>query len=136
MIWTLQGAANYVRSGNAPRVFIKLLNAIRRVFNFDEERRNRVARYVEITRDYKAGVPVATIEAKYKCSRQTINRYRTLAGLPKRDKGFDDDKRSAVIAMYKAGKPLVEIQTRLGVSQSYISTVATQEGINRRPRKK
>lgn len=132
MTFTLSVAAEYLRTSKAPRAFFTFVKQITRVFTFYQERANRLVRFVEIVRAYKQGMPVRQIEEKYGCSRGTVLRYARSADLPKRPKCFDPKIRSATIALYKEGKTLAEIQARLGVSQSYISRTATEEGINRR----
>lgn len=132
MAFTLAVAAEYLRTSKAPRAFFAFVKQVKRIFTFHHERANRLVRYVEIVRDYKRGSLVQDIEGKYGCSRQTILRYARAADLPKRPKHFDPKIRSATIALYKQGKPIAEIQARLGVSQAYISKTATEEGINRR----
>lgn len=132
MKFTLAAAADYLRTSKAPRAFFDFLRQVKRVFTFTHERANRLVRYVKIVRAYQQGQPVRDIEDEYGCSRNTVMRYARSAELPKRPKGFDPKIRAATIAMYKQGKPLAEIQARLGVSQAYISKTATEEGINRR----
>lgn len=131
MTYPLQIAADYIRTGKVPRGFFAFIRQVRRIFTFTQERANRLIRYIEITRAYKAGKPVREIEAKYGCSRQTVLRYARLAGLPKRPKG-DVDRKAAIIAMYQQQKPIAEIAARLGVSQALVSKTATEAGINRR----
>jgi uncharacterized protein YerC len=129
---TLQSAADYVRTARAPKPLLAIIAAFRRVFTFTQERANRLSRFVIIANAYRRGQPVRDIEAKYGCSRNTVLRYARLAGLPKRDRGFEPGIRDAVIALYAQGKPIAQIQAQLGVSQAYISKTATEEGINRR----
>lgn len=133
---TLQSAADYVRTARAPKAFLAIIQAFRRVFTFTHERANRLSRFVAVANAYRRGQPVRDIEAKYGCSRGTVLRYARLAGMPKRDRGFEPGIRDAVIALYLDGKPIAQIQAQLGVSQAYISKTATEEGINRRIFKK
>lgn len=133
---TLRDAANYIRTSKATRPLLAIIQSFRRVFTFTQERSNRLVRFITITNAYRRGQPIRDIEAKYGCSRQTVLRYARLAELPKRERGFDPNIRSAVIALYLDGKPIAQIQAQLGVSQAYISKTATEEGINRRVFKK
>lgn len=132
MQFTLAIAAEYLRTSRAPRRFFGFVAQVKRVIMFPYERANRLVRYVEIVRAYKRGALVQDIVGKYGCSRNTVLRYARAADLPKRPKNFDPKIRSAVVALYKEGKPIAEIQARIGVSQAYISKTATEEGINRR----
>lgn len=133
---TLKSAAEYVRTSRAPKGFLAFIQTIKRIITFTQERANRLTRYLAIVRAYRRGAPVKAIEEQYGCSRQTVLRYARLAGLAKRDKGFEPGIRRAVIALYKQGKPIAQIQAQLGVSQAYVSKTATEEGINRREFKK
>ncbi len=128
---TLKNAAEYILTSKAPTGLLSILRRIRSVFSFTQERANRLARFVKIVRAYKAGQLVLDIEAEYGCSRHTVLRYARLAGLPKRQKGFDPDVRESVIAAYKAKKPIAEIAEKYKVSMAYVSKTATEEGINR-----
>jgi transposase-like protein len=134
--FTIQSAADFWRTSRAPKAFTRFLRAARRIFTFVYERANRLRRCVEIIDLYAKGVPVRDIVDRYGCSNHTVNRYARAAGLPKRPKHFPEKIRLAAIAMYKDGKPIAEIQARLGVSQAYVSNLATEEGINRRKFKK
>lgn len=133
---TLQHAAHFVRTSRAPSGLLSILRRFRNIFTFAQERANRLARFVRVVRAYRLGKPVRDIESEYGCSRGTVLRYARMAGLPTRPKHFDPAIRKAVIALYQQDKPIAEIQTRLGVSQAYISKTATEEGINRRNFKK
>jgi hypothetical protein len=130
--FTLSIAAEYLRTSKAPRPFFTFVAQIKRIFTFTQERANRLVRYVEIMRAYKRGALVQDIVGKYGCSKSTVLRYARIADLPKRPRHFDPKIRAATIALYRQGKPIAEIQARLGVSQAYISKTATEEGINRR----
>lgn len=129
---TLKNAASFVRTSRAPVALLSILQRLRSVFCFAQERANRLKRFVVIVTAYKRGRLVRDIESEYGCSRQTVLRYARLAGCSKRPKGFDPEIRRATISLYKQGKPIAEIQARLGVSQAYVSKTATEEGINRR----
>lgn len=129
---TLKDAASFLRTGRTVPGLRTFMALIRRIFTFTQERANRLTRFLVIVKAYKRGMPVRDIEEQYGCSKQTVLRYARLAGLPRRDRGFDPTVRRAVIAAYKLGKPIAEIQARFGVSQAYISKTATEEGINRR----
>lgn len=109
----------------------RLFGAIKRVFNFAEERTNRGARFFRVLAAYKNGQPVDSIARQYECSRSTIHRYTRIAGLAKRPKQKKASKED-VIAAYKTGRPIIDIGRELGISVSRVSAIATKAGINRK----
>lgn len=129
---TLQTAADFVRTSRGPELLLKILRRFRSIFDFTQERQNRLSRYVKITRAYSRGKPVSDIEAEYGCSKHTVLRYARMAGLPRRQRGFDPEIRKGVIALYQQKRPVAEIAARMGVSEAYVSKTATEEKINRR----
>lgn len=131
MRFTLEDAARYWLNSRPSRAFQIFVAQIKRIFTFTEERANRLQRFPKVVDDYRSGLPVAEIEAKYGCSRGTVLRYARLAGLNKRPKG-DADRRRAIIAMYETGAPIARIAAQMDVSQALVSKIATEEGINRR----
>lgn len=139
---TVQSAADYVRTSKASSALTSVLSLIRRVFTFTQERSNRLARYIQITRAYRGGQAVKGIEDKYGCSRGTILRYARMADLPKRPKHLPKDIRAAVIADYKRDNPVLPVVTIAelhDVSPAYVSKIAREEGISRyapRPKRK
>jgi uncharacterized protein YerC len=136
----LSDAASYIRTSKAPKAFLDFIGAIKRIFTFAQERANRPARFVAVTRAYQNGEPLKKIEDRFGCSRQTINRYARMSELPVRPKHFPADIRAAVIHDYKNSKlQVVQIAERNGVSPAYVSKIAREEGISRyepRPKKK
>lgn len=131
MKFTLQDAARYWLNSRPSRAFQAFVAQIKRIFTFTEERANRLQRFPKVVDDYRNGLPVADIEAKYGCSRGTVLRYARLAGLDKRPKG-DAERRRGIIALYETGAPIARIAAEMGVSQALVSKIATEEGINRR----
>lgn len=85
---TLKQAADYMRKGRSPAAFATLLLALKKTFDFSAERRNRIKRFVEITRAYQRGESAERIADRYNCEKTTVLRYARLAGLPKRPKAF------------------------------------------------
>jgi hypothetical protein len=132
MIFTLKDAAEHWRSSRAPKAFPAFIAQVKRILTFTQERANRLRRFGEVTSAYRDGVPVADIESKYGCSKNTVLRYARLAEIEKRPKCFDPRIRKAVILLYKSGNPIAQISAQLGVSQAYVSKTATEEGLNRR----
>ena len=136
---TLRDAAEYVRTSRAsraPSLFLRLILTIKHIYNFTQERANRLVRYVVVTRAYKAGKPVREIQAKYGCSLNTINRYARLAELPKRPKHFPEEIKKDVIADYKKGLRVAEIARLHDVSPAYVSRTAREMGISRYRKRK
>lgn len=131
MRFTLEDAARYWATSRPSKAFLAFVAQVRRIFTFTQERANRLNRFPKVVDDYRDGMPVADIEAKYGCSRGTVLRYARLAGLEKRPKR-DDDQRRGIVAMYEQGKPVAEIAARMGCSIGLVSKTATEQGINRR----
>lgn len=135
----LQDAARYVRKDSAPVELRSLIASIKRIFHFPQERANRLARYVVITRAYAKGEDVNRIASRFGCSRGTVLRYARMAGLPTRPKHFGAAVRRAVIRDYKVKMPVAEIARLHEVSPAYVSKIAREEGISRygpRPKKR
>lgn len=136
----LSDAASYIRTSTAPKAFLDFIGSIKRIFSFAQERANRPARFVAVTRAYQNGEPVRKIEERFGCSRQTINRYARMSELPTRPKHFPDDIRRAVIRDYKNKcLSVIQIAELNSVSPAYVSKVAREEGISRyepRPKRK
>lgn len=136
----LVDAANYIRTLKAPAGLLAFVGTIKRIFTFTQERANRLARYIAITRAYKGGQPVKDIHQKYGCSPQTVLRYARLADLPKRAKHLPEEIRKAVLADYKNNElSVIQIAGLHDVSPAYVSKIAREEGISRyapRPKKK
>lgn len=137
MTFTLRDAAEFLRTRKAPAGFRALLRRVKRVLTFRAERENRAPRFLRIVAAYKdPNRSVADIAAEFECSRSTVLRYARLAGLPKRPRGFDDQIRSTVIAMYRDKTPIADIAAKCGVSQAYVSKLATEVDINRKADKR
>lgn len=134
----LQDAANYIK-GSARRDLPALVISIKRILKFEEERANRLARYIVITRAYQKGEEVNRIADRFGCRRGTVLRYARLAGLPTRPKHFPAKVRRAVIRDYKRKVPVAQIARLHEVSAAYVSKIAREEGISRydpRPKRK
>jgi len=134
----LQDAARYV-TGKRTEPLPALVASIKRILKFPQERANRLARYVIITRAYQKGESVEQISARFGCSRGTVLRYARMAGLPTRPKHFPADVRRAVIRDYKAKMPVADIARLHEVSPAYVSKIAREQGISRyvpRPKKR
>lgn len=130
----LADAANYIRNRRAPRSLPALVASIKRILKFPEERANRLARYIVVTRAYMAGEDVARIAERYGCSRHTVLRYARMAGLPVRPKHFPAEIKRAVLADYRRGLPVMDIARLHDVSQGFVSNAASEAGINRHKR--
>lgn len=133
MIITLRDAAEYW-AGKKSVTVRKILSSMDSIFTFDKERANRIKRFLTIVREYHYGVPLTKIMKDHGCSKGTIIRYAKMAGLPARGqnlKKMSREKRKALIALYKQGKPVAEIAAALGISSALVSRTATEEQINR-----
>ena len=125
----LKDAANYIKRRNAP--LPALVVSIKRVLKFPQERANRLARYIIITRAYAKGEDVARIADRFGCSRHTVQRYARLAGLPTRPKHFPHAVRAAVLRDYRRKLPVAAIARLHDVSEAYVSKIAREAGISR-----
>lgn len=133
---TLNDAAEYVKNGRRTSLFMRFLALVKRIFNWEVERSNRLNRFIEITRSYKRGEPVEAIAKRYGCNRSNVLRYARMAELDKRPKGVSDETRKAVLADYKLGLPIGDIAKLHGVSIAYVSHTANKNGIGRNPHRK
>lgn len=134
---TLHDAAEYVKNNKRSSLLMtRFLALVKRIFNWEVERSNRLNRFIEITRSYKRGERVEDIAKRYGCDRGNVLRYARMAGLDKRPKGLPVETREAVLADYRLGLPIADIAKLHGVSISYVSTVATKAGIGRHPMRK
>lgn len=136
MSLTLKNAAEYVRTSKAPKAFYAIIQSVKRVFTFNYERSNRLARFIQVVHAYRGGMMVKDIEAKYGCSRNTVLRYARLAGLPKRPKTDDPERRAKIIALSKkGGMSQKQIADACRCSVALVSIVETEAGLNRYSRR-
>lgn len=133
---TLQDAAEYVKSGKRTSLLLRFLALVKRIFNWEVERSNRLNRFIEISRAYKRGERVEDIAKRYGCNKSNVLRYARMAELDKRPKGVSSETRKEVLADYKLGLPIADIAKLHGVSVAYVSTLANKQGIGRNPMKK
>lgn len=135
MRWTIKDVAEYVKNGKAPRILLAILRSCQRIFSFEEERKNRLARFPKVVEAYKAGMPIEKMVEKFGCSQHTIYRYVHMTGGPQRR--IDSAKvQSAILARYAEGRPIAAIAAEFGCSQSYVSAIASSHGKQRRKFKK
>lgn len=138
---TLEAAADYVRTSRAPDPFLAVITRIRQTFSFADERANRVVRFLEIVRDYRAGVMVNDIVMHHGCTPGTVLRYARLVGAPKRPKSNDPKRHEKIIKMTKrTPRPSqTAIAEACGCSISLVSLIEHQAGLPRyetpRPRR-
>jgi hypothetical protein len=128
---TLKDVAEYVRTSNASRVLITILHRTRRVFNFIEERHNRLSRYVAVVNAYKSQMPLAAIEEKFGCTRRTIYDYVERAGVPRRSFKPEEVKAAALKEYADKSVPIASIISRYNVSYRQLHTWARKAGIRR-----
>lgn len=130
---TLADAAQYVRNGRRTSLLTRFLALVKRIFNWEIERSNRLNRFIEITRAYKRGERVEDIAKRYGCNRSNVLRYARMAELDKRTRGISDETRKAVLADYRIGLLISDIAKLHGVSTAYVSMIANKSGIGRNP---
>ncbi len=132
MILTLKDAAEYLRTGKAPQLLLTFIMKIKRIFDFAQERANRPVRFLRVVKAYRNGKPVKDIEEEYGCSRNTVLRYARLAGLPKRPKSDDPERRAKIIKLSKVGGlSQKEIAVACNCSVSLVSIVEHEVGLKR-----
>ncbi len=132
MMLTLKTAAEYVQTLKAPRAFLSVIASVKRVFDFAQERANRPVRFLRVVRAYRNGKLVKDIESEYGCSRQTVLRYARLAGLPKRPKTDDPERRAKIIKLSKAGgMSQIQIAKACNCSVALVSIVEHEAGLKR-----
>jgi hypothetical protein len=133
---TLQDAADYVKHGKRTSLLTRFLALVKRIFNWEVERSNRLNRFIEISRAYKRGERVEDIAKRYGCNRSNVLRYARMAELDKRPKGVSGETRKAVLADYKLDMPIAGIAKLHGVSLAYVCKVAKDAGVQRHPTKR
>lgn len=132
MKFTLQVVADFVRERTAPKPLLTVLRSVKRIFTFAQERSNRLARFVRVVRDYRSGVMVRDIEARYGCSRNTVLRYARMANLPKRPKTDDPERRAKIIKLARqGGLSQKEIAQACACSVALVSMVEHEAGLQR-----
>lgn len=120
-----------MRTAKATILLLNILRKTGRIFNFTEERYNRVNRYVAVVNAYKNGMPIREIENKFGCSRRTIYDYLEQAGV-KRDRVLKPEEiRKAVIRDYKNKIPIAKICELHNVSAKFVHAEARKAGLRR-----
>lgn len=129
---SLKTAAEFIKTSKAPRAFFAIMTAVKRIFDFTQERKNRLVRYVRIVHAYRNGMIVTDIANQYGCSRSTVLRYARMAGLPKRPKTDDPERRAKIIRLSKqGGLSQKEIAKACNCSVTLVSIVEHEAGLNR-----
>jgi hypothetical protein len=130
---TLETAADYVRTSHAPDPFLAVITRIRQTFSFTDERANRCVRFLEIVRDYRAGIMINDIVAKHGCTRGTVLRYARLVGCPKRPKSDDPMRHAKILAMTKRKKrpSAADIAAACQCSIALVSKIEREAGLPR-----
>lgn len=128
---TLKDAAAYVRNKKADNFFMAALKSVLRIFNFYEERNNRLSRFVSVINAYKNGMPIADIEKKFGCTKRTIYDYVERAGVPRRSFKPEEIKQ-AIIRDYKANIPTQKIADLHNVSLRFVMKTTADAGLRRK----
>ena len=90
-------------------------------------------RRAELVADYKAGIPVRTIAAKYGVHRGTIPKFVLESGGALRTPGLSEAGRVHAAALYADGLTLKEVAARLGVDDKTVRNAVVHEGGRLRP---
>jgi len=129
---TLKVAAEYVQTSKASRAFLAVIMSVKRIFDFAQERANRPVRFLRVVRAYRNGKPVRDIVQEYGCSNNTVLRYARMAGLPKRPKTDDPERRAKIIKLSKqGGMSQVQIAKECNCSVALVSIVEHEAGLKR-----
>lgn len=129
-MFTLKDVASYIRFGKAERLLLSILRTVGRIFNFTEERHNRLNRYVSVINAYKSGMPIQDIEKKFGCTKRTIYDYVKRAGITPRSYITPETKKG-VIRDYKNKIPVAKIVKLHGVSARYVQKTVKEAGLRR-----
>lgn len=129
---TLQTAANYVLTAKAPRAFLLLVQRVKRVITFAQEHANRPVRFIRVVHAYKNHKPVQDIVNEFGCSRTTVLRYARMAGLPKRPKSDDPERRAKIVKLAKqGGMSQKQIAAACDCSVALVSLAEHEAGLSR-----
>ncbi len=134
-ILTLKDAVEYIRTSKASELLLKALKSVGQIFTFEEERSNRVNRYVAVIEAYKRGTPIEDIMKKYGCSKRTIYDYVIKADVARRSFTPAETK-AKIIADYKAKIPVVKIAELNAVSLRYVQQLAKEANLSRYKKRK
>ena len=135
-MFTLQTAADYVRTGKVSKAFLACIARVRGIFTFAQEHANRPVRFMRVVRAYRNGKPVRDICGEFGCSNGTVLRYARMAGLPKRPKTDDPERRARIIALAKkGGLSQQQIAKACACSVTLVSIVEHEAGLSRYGRK-
>lgn len=126
----IKDAAQYIRTSKAGTALLAVLRTAARVFNFTEERHNRINRYMAVINAYQRGMPIREIEERFGCTKRTIYDYVEKAGIERRS-FVPSDVKAAVLRDYRLKIPLAKIADLHGVSLKYVHTVAREAGLRR-----
>jgi transposase len=133
---TLQSAAEYVATSKASKAFLLIIGKIKQTFSFEQERKNRLKRFIEVVEDYKAGMLINDIEKKHGCSRHTIYRYVTMSQLAKRGQHkTSTTTEEEIIKRLKAGQTYKQITSELKTAAITVNKIAMKHGLMRRGKK-
>jgi len=131
----IKDVADYVRTCKANKVLLEVLRRTAHIFNFTEERYNRVNRYMAVINAYQRGTPLAEIEARFGCTKRTIYDYVEKAGISPRT-FIPADVKAAILQDYKTKIPVAKIAELHDVSIRYVQTAAREAGLRRNKRGK
>lgn len=127
----IKDVADYVRTSKASSVLLNILRKTANIFNFTEERHNRINRYVAVVNAYKQGISISDIEIKFGCSRRTIYDYLEKAGIERNRVLKPEEVKKAVIKDYKNKIPIAKICELHNVSTRYVHDKAREAGLRR-----
>ncbi len=127
----IKDVAQYVRTSKASKVLLAVLRSAARIFNFTEERHNRINRYLAVLNAYQRGMPIIEIEKRFGCTKRTIYDYVEKAGVQPRS-FIPTDIKEAILRDYRNKVPIAKIVELHNVSIRYVHTVAREAGLRRK----
>lgn len=127
----LRDVAQYVRGSKANALLLAILHKTRHIFNFEEERQNRLSRFVKVCNAYKAGMPISEIETKFGCTKRTIYDYLERANIPRR-RFTTEEIKAAILKDYKNKDiSIAHVAELHNVSVRQVMTLAKKAGLRR-----
>ena len=127
---TLKDAAEYVRTSKAGDLLLTILRKAASIFNFQDERENRLNRYIAVINAYQRGDPIDKITEKYKCTKRTVYDYVHRAGITPRS-FIPQDVKAKIIQDYKNKIPVAKIAQLNDVSLRYVMKLAKEANLRR-----
>lgn len=89
----------------------------------------RPAQVAPLVDEYRQGVPVGELAARYNVHRTTVSEHARRHGLLPRRRSLDEDERARAAGLYVDGLSMSAIAQRFGVGRSAIRTALVANGV-------